>query len=91
MSVCVGENLTGQEGEHWMDIGEVDKPNQGDEDVNAVQSQQRQRPNQQSRSESDHERQPCNRQAAVPTPSVAVKVIPPGRVRPPMIARVWME
>ena len=51
-----------------MDIGQIDKPNEGDEDANAVQRHQRQRPNQKSRSAPDNERKPFDRQAAVPTP-----------------------
>ena len=48
-----------------MDSGQLDTPNEGDEDVIAVQRHQRQRPNLRSRLESDNER--TNRQTAVPT------------------------
>ena len=64
-----GGKLAGQEainGAQPMDSGQLDNPNEGDEDVTAVQRHQRQRPNLKSRSESDRER--TNRQTGFPTP-----------------------
>ena len=73
VSEYVGEKLAGQEasgGAQPLDIGQADKSQGEDEDVNAVQQR---RPYDQSnlkpKQESDSERKPFNREAANPSPS----------------------
>ena len=73
VSAYVGEKLAGQDangGAQPMDIGQIDKSEGEDEDVNAVQQRRpHDRSNQKHRQESDNERKPVNRQTANSTPS----------------------
>ena len=65
--------LAGQDadgGAQPMDIGQVDKSEGEDEDVNAVQ-QRRLRSNQKHRQESDNERKPFNRRTGNSSPSAS--------------------
>ena len=72
VSACVGEKLAGQEpssGAQPMDMGQLDKSDGEDEDVNAVQQRRPYgRPNQKPKRESDSERKPSNRQQLVSRP-----------------------
>ena len=68
VSAYVGEKLAGQDasaGAQAMDIGQIDKSEGEDEDVNAVQQRRPfDRPNQKHKQESDNERKPFNRRTA---------------------------
>ena len=65
VSAYVGEKLAGQDangGAQPMDIGQIDKSEGEDEDVNAVQQRRpRDRSNQKHKQESYNERKPFNR------------------------------
>ena len=68
VSAYVGQNLAGQDangGAQPMDIGQIDKSEGEDEDVNAVQPRRpHDQPNQKHKQESDNERKPFNRRTA---------------------------
>ena len=60
-----------------MDIGEIDKSEGEDEDVNAVQQRRPfDRPNQKHKQESDNERKPFNRRTANSSPSASRQSTP---------------
>ena len=73
VSACVGEKLTGQDangGAQPMDVGQIDKSEEEDEDVNAVQQRRpHDRSNKKHKQESDKKRKPFNRRTANSSPS----------------------
>ena len=83
--VCpsVGEKLAGQDandGTQPMDIGQIDKSDGEDEDVNAVQQRRPyDRSNQKHKQESDNERKPFNRRTANSSPSASRQSTPPDK------------
>ena len=80
MSAYVGDKLSGQDasgGAQPMDIGQVDKSEGEDEDVNAVQQRRPfGRPNQKHKQESDNERKHFNRRTANLSPSASCQSTP---------------
>ena len=80
VSAYVGEKLAGQDasgGAQPMDIGQIDKSEGEDEDVNAVQQRRPfDRPNQKHKQESDNERKPFNRRTANSSPSASRQSTP---------------
>ena len=80
VSAYVGEKLAGQDassGVQPMDIGEVDKSEGEDEDVNAVQQRRpHDRPNQKCKRESDKDRKPFNRQTTNSSPRASRQSTP---------------
>ena len=80
VSACVGEKLAGQDasgGTQPMDIGQIDKSEGEDEDVNAVQQRRPfDRSNQKHKQESDDERKPFNRRTANSSPSASRQSTP---------------
>ena len=80
VSAYVGEKLAGQDangGAQPMDIGQIDKSEGEDKDVNAVQQRRsRDRSNQKRRQESDNERKPLNRRIANLSPSASRQSTP---------------
>ena len=73
--VC--ETLAGQETNNEVrptDVGQLDNPNEGDEDVNVVQRHPRQQTSPKLRPESDHERKSTGRQG-----TAAAQSVPRGR------------
>ena len=68
VSAYVGKKLAGQDansGAQPMDVGQIDKSEGEDEDVNAVQQRRpHDRSNQKHEQESDNERKPFNRRTA---------------------------
>ena len=75
VSAYLGEKLVGQDasgGNQPMDIGQIDKSEGEDEDVNAVQQRRPyDRSNQKHKQESDNERKPFNRRTANSSPSAS--------------------
>ena len=75
VSAYVGEKLAGQDansGAQPVDIGQIDKSEGENEDVNAVlQRRQHSRSNQKHKQESDNERKPLNRRTANSSPSAS--------------------
>ena len=80
---CGREQLAGQDangGAQPMDIGQIDKSEGEDEDVNAVQQRRpHDRPNQKHKQESDNERKPFNRRTANSSPSASRQSTPRDR------------
>ena len=80
VSAHVGEKLAGQDasgGAQPMDIGQVDKSEGEDEDVNAKQQRRPfDRSNQKHKQESDNERKPFNRRTANSSPSASRQSTP---------------
>ena len=80
VSAHVGEKLAGQDasgGDQPMDIGQIDKSEGEDEDVNAVQQRRPfGRSNQKHKPESDNERKPFNRRTANSSPSASRQSTP---------------
>ena len=76
----VGEKLAGQDangGAQPMDIGQVDKSEGEDEDVNAVQQRRlHDRSKQKHKQESDNERKPFNRRTVNSSPSASRQSTP---------------
>ena len=70
-----------------MDIGQLDNPNEGDEDLFAVQRHQRQGDNNTTSANATR----SETRERTDATSVAAKVILPGCVPPQTIARVWMK
>ena len=83
VSAYVGEKLAGQDansGAQPMDIGETDKSEGEDADVNAVQQRRpHDRSNQKHKQESDNERKPFNRRTANSSPSASRQSTPRDR------------
>ena len=80
VSAHVGEKLAGQDasgGAQPKDIGQIDKSEGEDEDVNAVQQRRPfDRSNQRHKQESDNERKPFNRRTANSSPSASRQSTP---------------
>ena len=80
VSAYVGSKLAGQDasgGTQPTDIGQIDKSEGEDEDVNAVQQRRpADRSNQQHKQESDDERKPFNRRTANSSPSASRQSTP---------------
>ena len=80
LSAYVGEKLAGQDangGAQPMDIGQIDKSEGEDEDVNEVQQRRPyDRSNQKHKQESDNERKPFNRRTAKSSPSASRQSTP---------------
>ena len=80
VSAYVGEKLAGQDangGAQPMDIGQIDKSEGEDEDVNAVQQRRpHDRSNQKQKQESDNERKPFNSRIAKSSPSASRQSTP---------------
>ena len=80
VSAYVGEKLAGQDangGAQPMDIGQIDKSEGEDEDVNAVQRRRpHDRSNQKHKQASDNERKPFNRRTANSSPSASRQSTP---------------
>ena len=80
VSAHVGENLAGQDANCQappLDIGQMDKFEGEDDDVNAVQQRRPyDRPNQKHKQESDNERKPFNRRTANSSPSASRQSTP---------------
>ena len=86
VSACVGEKLAGQVangGAQPMDIGQIDKSEGEDEEVNAVQQRRpHDRPNEKYKQESDTERKPFNRRTANSSPSAFSRQLTPRDKKP---------
>ena len=80
VSAYVGEKLAGQDangGPQPMDIGQIEKSEREDEDVNAVQQRRlHDRSNQKHEQESDNERKPLNRRTTNLSPSASRQSTP---------------